>query len=73
MAIFRVHNRDLAKQLVRDRGFIISHEDHRDCHPYVATLAGDPKKLSKRQMPYIHIVGRLRDKKEMNYVPSKEN
>jgi hypothetical protein len=72
MAIVRVYHRDLAKQLERDRGFIISAEVGGDCRPYEATLAGDVKKLSRREKPYVNIVGRLKNKKETNYYgPSK--
>jgi hypothetical protein len=65
MALIRVQITDLANQLKR-KGFEILGHDGKDgvCKPRTYTLHGDDRKLSNREKPYCHIVGKLTEKGE---------
>lgn len=72
MAIVNVFDRRLKEQLER-KGFLFSgHNGDGVDKPIQFTLAGDLKKISKRERPFVELLGKLKKYKEHRYVPKGE-
>lgn len=68
MSLIRVSVTELAHQL-RRKGFEILGHDGKDgvCRKRTYTLSGDERKLSLRERPYCHIVGKLSKREAGSY------
>lgn len=69
MAILNVYDRRLKEQLER-KGFLFSgHHGDGISKPIQFTLAGELKKISKREIPFVKLLGKLSKYAEHRYVP----
>jgi len=69
MAVFNVYERKLKEQLER-KGFLFSgHYGEGIDKPIQFTMAGDVRKLSKRERLYVKPIGQLTKKREHFYIP----
>ena len=72
MAIVNVYDRRLKEQLER-KGFLFSgHCGEGIGKPIQFTMAGELKKISKRERPFVELLGKLRKHTEHKYIPKGE-